>query len=275
MRKLLAAALALAATLALPARTEAGAVRTGFDSTILPANDDGSTGAVAMGFTVNFFGNSRSTLFVNNNGNITFDSPLGTFTPFPITTTNREILAPFFADVDTRPVGSDVVRYGSGTVDGRTAFGVSWRNVGYFSNNVDKLNTFQLVIIDRSDRGAGDFDFEFNYDQIQWETGDASGGSGGLGGFSARAGYANGSGLPGTFLELTGSAVNGALLDSGPNALIASSLNSNELGRYLFTVINGVVQPVVPVPPTVVLMGLGAIGVAGNSWRQRRRAATA
>lgn len=275
MRKLLVAAVAMAAILTLPARSDAGAVRSGFDSLNLPANDDGSTGAVAIGFTVNFFGNNRSTLFVNNNGNVTFDSALGTFTPFPITTTNREILAPFFADVDTRPAGSDIVRYGAGTVDGRNAFGVSWRNVGYFSQNVDKLNTFQLVIIDRSDRGAGDFDFEFNYDQIQWETGDASGGTDGLGGFSARVGYANGTGLAGTFLELPGSAVNGALIDGGPNALISSSLNSNELGRYLFTVINGVVQPIVPVPPTAVLMGLGAIGVAGNSWWNRRRAATA
>jgi len=30
-------------------------------------------------------------------------------------------------------------------------------------------NAFQLVMIDRSDRGAGDFDFWFNYDYIQWD----------------------------------------------------------------------------------------------------------
>lgn len=275
MRKLLVAALAVAAALTLPARSEAGAVRAGFDATVFPGNDDGSTGPVAMGFTINFYGNTRSTLFVNNNGNVTFDSALGTFTPFPITTTNREILAPFFADVDTRPAASGKAQYGAGTVGGNAAFGVSWRGVGYFGNHTDKLNTFQLVIIDRSDRNAGDFDFEFNYDSMQWETGDASGGVGGLGGSSARAGYANGSGDPGTFFELAGSAVNGALIDGGPNALISGSLNSNVDGRYLFSVINGVVQPAVPVPPTVVLMGLGGLGVIGNTWRQRRRAALA
>jgi hypothetical protein len=33
----------------------------------------------------------------------------------------------------------------------------------------------QLVIINRIYRHLGDFDFEFNYSQVQWETGDASG----------------------------------------------------------------------------------------------------
>jgi hypothetical protein len=71
--------------------------------------------------------------------------------------------------------------------------GVNWIGFGYFPQAVDKLNSFQLIITDRSDIGVSDFDFEFNYHQIQWETGDASGGSDGLGGSSARAGWSNGS----------------------------------------------------------------------------------
>jgi hypothetical protein len=50
---------------------------------------------------------------------------------------------------------------------------------------------FQLVLIERSDTGAGNFDFEFNYDQIQWEARNASGGVNGLGGSSARAGFSS------------------------------------------------------------------------------------
>jgi hypothetical protein len=68
------------------------------------------------------------------------------------------------------------VTYGSGTADGRQAFGVNWIDVGYFSSRTDKLNQFQLVLIDRSDTGAGNFDIEFNYGNILWETGEASGG---------------------------------------------------------------------------------------------------
>ena len=58
---------------------------------------------------------------------------------------------------------------------------MNWHDVGYFDRGYDKTNDFQLVIIDRSDRSPGDWDFEFNYGRIQWETGDASGGLWGLG----------------------------------------------------------------------------------------------
>lgn len=214
-------------------------IRAGFNSDYLPRNDDGSTGAVSLPFTVNFFGNAHDTVFVNNNGNLTFVTGLGTFTPFDLTSTSREIIAPFFADVDTRNGGSDVLRYGTGFVGTRPAFGANWLDVGYYNSQADKLNSFQALLIDRTDVGAGDFDIEFNYRQVRWETGSASGGSGGLGGFSARAGWSNGTGDAGTFFELPGSAINGAFLDGGPNSLVSGSFNSSEAGRYLFQVRNG------------------------------------
>jgi len=82
----------------------------------------------------------------------------------------------------------------------------------------------------------------FNYDQIQWETGQASGSdANGRGGDSARVGYSNGTGAAGTFFELIGSAVNGAFLDGGPNALISNRLNSNINGRYIFQARDGTI----------------------------------
>jgi hypothetical protein len=233
----------LAGALAIP-QAAAAAVRPnpGFNANTLEANDDESTPAVNLGFTVNFFGLPFTQLFVNNNGNVTFDEPLPQFTPFDLTFTQRQVIAPFFADVDTSGAGSGLVRYGNDIVNGRPAFGVNWLGVGYFSSNVDKLNSFQLVLIDRGDRGAGDFDIEFNYDQIQWETGDASEGIGGLGGFSARAGFSNGTGIPGTFLELPGSAVNGAFLDTNSFTGLRNNAQGSEvLGRYVFEARNGVV----------------------------------
>lgn len=230
------------------------AIRTdpAFAANTLPANDDGSTGLVDIGFSANFFGTTYTQLYVNNNGNVTFDAPLATFTPFDLTSTGRVIIAPFFGDVDTRAPGSDVVAYGYGVgvVEGRAAFGVNWIDVGYFGIHDDKLNSFQLVLIDRSDVSPGDFDIEFNYDQIQWETGDASGGVGGLGGSAARAGYSNGTGEVGTFFELPGSAVNGAFLDSNTSTgLIHDSLDSDQLGRYRFSVRDGQVQPLEVIVP--------------------------
>lgn len=64
-----------------------------FTGDTLPRNDDGSTGLVSLGFTVNFYGSSYGSLYVNNNGNVTFDLPLGTYTPFKLLTTNRSMLA--------------------------------------------------------------------------------------------------------------------------------------------------------------------------------------
>jgi hypothetical protein len=258
----------------------AAAVRTGFSGNTLPPNDDGSTSLVDIGFLANFFGVSRNQLYVNNNGNVTFDAPLSSFTPFGLTATNRQIIAPFFADVDTRGAGSQPVTYGTGTVDGRNAFGVNYNNVGYFDRGTDKLNSFQLVLVDRSDTGAGNFDIEYNYDQIQWESGDASGGSGGLGGNSARVGFSNGTGAPGTSFELPGSGVNGAFLDGGPNSLVANRLNSDVDGRYIFGARNGnvVTPPSEPVPEPFTILGsltAGGIGVALRRKRQQQEKETA
>jgi hypothetical protein len=268
-------ALAAAATLAFAAQSLAGPVRAGFDGTQLPRNDDGSTGLVPIGFSANFFGTTYTQLYVNNNGNVTFNAPLGTFTPFNLGTTTVPIIAPFFADVDTRNLASGITAYGPGTVNGRPAFGVTWPAVGFFASNANALNTFQVVLIDRSDTGAGNFDIEFNYDQIQWETGQASGGNAqGLGGNSARAGFANGSG---TFFEIPGSAVNGAFLDGSlfningtTGGLIASS-NIGVPGRWLFTVRDGQVVTEVPEPATLVTFG--AVAGLGLLARRRRKAA--
>jgi len=215
-------------------------------TTELPQNDDGYTDLLPIGFNVNFFGREFNNLYVNNNGNVSFDQPLYTYTPFSLLTTEIPLLAPFFADVDTRGTGSDLVRHGQGVIDGRNVFGVNWIDVGYFSRSTDKLNSFQLIITSRSDVAAGDFDFEFNYDYLLWETGDASGGEGGLGGSSARAGWSNGTTRS---RELPGSAVNGALLDDGPNSLVTDSFNSAQPGRYVFEVRSGVVAD----PPTMTI----------------------
>ena len=61
--------------------------------------------------------------------------------------------------------------YGETVFKGHNAFCVNWVNVGYYSGGTDKLNSFQLLLVDKSDKGAGAFDIVFNYDKIQWEVG--------------------------------------------------------------------------------------------------------
>ena len=260
-----ASALALAA--ALSSGAQAGAIHdAGLFTTALPANDDSSSGLVNLGFSANINGSTFAQTYVNNNGNITFTAALSTFTPSAISSgAFGPIIAPFFADVATRGVNSGLVTYGAATLGGRNVFGVDSINVGVFSSQ-SIFNSFQMILTDRSDVAAGDFDIQYNYDNIVWEAGQASGApAGGLGGTSALVGYWT---SPTSNSTLPGSLVNGALVNGGPNALISHSLNSTVLGQYNFQVRGGQVVPSVPEPETYALL---AAGLAVVGWAARRR----
>ncbi|XBH21656.1 nidogen-like domain-containing protein [Jonesiaceae bacterium BS-20] len=200
----------------------------------IPRNDDESSLAVPIGFPVNFFGETHSTLYVNNNGNVTFNGPVEDYTPFDLTgDTGIPMIAPFFADIDTRNQDSKQVTYGT---DGKT-FCVNWVDVGFYPARADLRISAQLLIADRSAEtgNPSDISITFNYGGVHWETGDASYGENGLGGDSAAVGYTAGTGSQGTFTQFAGSLVNGALLDGGRNSLSAGSRNSGVAGRYIFT----------------------------------------
>jgi len=206
-------------------------------------NDDRSTRRVPLPSELNFFGARYDGLYINNNGNVTFNGPAWAYTPGDLTGDRGEdgpIIAPFFADVDTRGARSNVVTYGF-SPDG-TKLCVNWAGVGFYSHRTVRLNTFQLVLdsgVTGDGRLPGDFDITFNYDRVTWEAGQASGsGPGGLGGTSAAVGYSAGTGEPGTFVQLPGSFDNGALLDGGSHALVSGSQGAATPGRYLFQVRN-------------------------------------
>ncbi|MFZ5929731.1 MAG: nidogen-like domain-containing protein [Pseudomonadota bacterium] len=155
----------------------------GYGDLAMEPNDDDSTNELDLPFEVNFFGNVYSTFFINNNGNITFNGPVGSYTPEPFPISGQPMIAPFWADVDTRCETCGAVYVKAPNAD---TVAVTWNNVGYYSENSDLTNNFQLLL---RNQGAGNFDIEFRYDRLEWTTGDASGGSGGLGGTPAQAGF--------------------------------------------------------------------------------------
>lgn len=175
---------------------------------------------------------------------MTFDNPYRHWTPFPIATSTFPIIAPYIGDVDTRLPENGAsgettgqVKYGTTTFNGRPAFCVDWPHVGYFFEHSDRLNDFQLNLVGRGHVSPGAFDLIFNYDQVQWETGDFDHGLDGLFGESAAVGFSSGSGAPGDPLEFPGSLQNGAFLDSNmQSGLIYGEHESGTQGSYVFPV---------------------------------------
>lgn len=161
----------------------------GFGSTVMSPNDDGSSSLLPLGFSLSFFGGTYTSFYINNNGNVTFTNPLWNYTPTGPQGSTQPIISPFFADVDTRGEGGGQVYLRS---DPNQVI-VTWNQVGYYGTHTDKLNSFQLVL-----RGpgysipAGEGSIGFFYKNMQWETGDASGGSGGFGGYPAAVGFGDG-----------------------------------------------------------------------------------
>ncbi|MDD3855534.1 nidogen-like domain-containing protein [Sulfurimonas sp.] len=79
----------------------------GFGENSVYRNDDGYSDAIDItsifSSGINLFQNTYTSMYVNTNGNITFNSGLYTYTPGSIgADTTYPIFAPFWADVDTR-----------------------------------------------------------------------------------------------------------------------------------------------------------------------------
>jgi hypothetical protein len=206
----------------------------GFGEYEVPRNDDGYqeydiTSVFGNGLT--FGGQHYSSIFVNTNGSISFGGGVTTYTPSAISAGGTPMIAPFWADVDTRTDGtapeSQPVYVDFDST--QKVITVTWNEVGYYKYHADKTNSFQLQLFDR---GEGNFDIVFRYQNINWVTGDASGGSNGTGGSAAHAGFTLGDGS--NFQELAQSGNDAALLN-----LDSTAGNAGATGLWVFHVHNG------------------------------------
>ncbi len=155
-------------------------------------NDDGSSNQISLPFNFCFYGVNNSDCYINNNGNVSFGASYGTFTANSFPDPNFIMIAPFWGDVDTRNTLSGLVYYKVTP----TYMVVRWQTVGYFNSYADKVNDFQLIITNGSDPILPNGNnVSFCYGDMQWTTGDASGGVNGFGGSAATVGVNRGNGI--------------------------------------------------------------------------------
>ncbi|HPU15188.1 MAG TPA: cadherin domain-containing protein, partial [Polymorphobacter sp.] len=167
----------------------------GFGTTSLARADDASqsidiTSVFSGG--LNWFGTVYNSMYVNNNGLVSFNTPVSIYNPQVFPYSNLAAIAPFWADVDTRygaqtatpggtSTGSNLVWYNVDSSNG--VITITWDDVqGY--GGVAGLDAFQLRIIARPEGstsagsslayGANTFDVEFRYEAINWTRGSAT-----------------------------------------------------------------------------------------------------
>jgi hypothetical protein len=216
-------------------------------------NDDGFSGPINLGFSLKFFGQTYTQFFANNNGNISFNAGISDYTPNGPQGAPQPIISPFFADVDTRNAASGVL-YLRTNIPNEVI--LTWDQVGYFGAHADKLDSFQLVL-----RGpgynipVGEGAIGFFYKTMQWETGDASGGSGGFGGTPAAVGFGDGQS-------------NGEVLQGSITNGISGIVNDTHIW------FDPNLQPITgaPEPASLTMVGLGVAGLLGYGWRRRKTA---
>ena len=169
--------------------TNLGGVR-GFGEQEIARSDDGSTqlslGAV-FGDGLNYLGRTYAAdqLWLNTNGTVTFGARTSVYPTADNGMLSRDMIAPFWADVDTRLDGEGT-ESGGIWVDVDAVGGVvtfTWDAVGVYRRTADTPNTFQLQLFDRGD---GDFDIVYRYDTIGWTIGTGDGDVGARAGLFGR-----------------------------------------------------------------------------------------
>jgi MYXO-CTERM domain-containing protein len=294
------------ASAAMPLLTGLGGTN-GFGTGCMPPNDDGTwpstggldiTGAFPQG--LKFYAGTYTQVYINNNGNISFGGAINTYTPDAFPGAPQPMIAPYWADVDTRTMtGADTCSsypsggsFPAGTVCTNPnpttdvvewsitpgQFVVTWYNVGYYSCLTDHLMSFQMILSTVAACGGSsgmDFDIEFRYNVCGWEAGDASGGTDGFCGGNAgctpaQAGFDSGQGASepaADYASLPMSRMNGI----GAELCDQSNLTPAVPGDWKFSVIGGAImcptagQPCQTGMPGVCADGQLQCGVSGTT----------
>uniref|UniRef100_A0A452H9M6 NIDO domain-containing protein n=1 Tax=Gopherus agassizii TaxID=38772 RepID=A0A452H9M6_9SAUR len=209
-----------------------------------PKADDGASPEIPISMTFIFYGKEHRSLYVNNNGVVSFGVSVSQYTPDPFPLADgRPFVAPYWGDVNNvlggdvyyretrdpellRRLTRDINQYFPEIPFTATwAFVATWDRVAYYGSTSQKGNTFQAVL---ANDGKVTF-IMLNYGTIQWTTGTASRGDAntGLGGTPAQAGFNSGDDK--NFYNIPGSRTD-AILHIGQTS------NVGVQGRWVFQV---------------------------------------
>uniref|UniRef100_A0A669QBQ2 NIDO domain-containing protein n=2 Tax=Phasianus colchicus TaxID=9054 RepID=A0A669QBQ2_PHACC len=223
-----------------------------------PKLDDGTSKRLPLSVPFTFYGKEYRTLYVNNNGVISFDTQVKQYTPDPFPLADgRPFVTPYWGDVDNVLGGEIYYRqttdpallklitqninqyFPSIPFTATWAFVATWDHVAYYGSTSNKGNTFQATLTTNTNTSF----IILNYKDIQWTTGVASGGDPktGLGGTPAHAGFNSGDET--NYYNIPGSRTEAVIN-------ITKTSNVNVPGRWVFQVDNEVIGETTEKPPT-------------------------
>uniref|UniRef100_A0A8C3PXL9 NIDO domain-containing protein n=1 Tax=Chrysolophus pictus TaxID=9089 RepID=A0A8C3PXL9_CHRPC len=222
-----------------------------------PKLDDGTSKRLPLSVPFTFYGNEYRTLYVNNNGVISFDTQVKQYTPDPFPLADgRPFVTPYWGDVDNVLGGEIFYRqttdpallklitqninqyFPSIPFTAKWAFVATWDHVAYYGSTSNKGNTFQATLTTNTNTSF----IILNYKDIQWTTGVASGGDPktGLGGTPAHAGFNSGDET--NYYNIPGSRTEAVIN-------ITKTSNVNVPGRWVFQVDDKVIGETTEKPP--------------------------
>ena len=162
----------------------------GPESCPLTLLNDASSAAIPLGFSIDFGTGPVSSLFVNENGVVSFNAAVTPSSFTSLASLGQPVIAPFFADLTSvtfqgtvfemlgQNFGQLMYQRGSAAAqpeaDGEfhqtdevPAFAVLW----YGPTDANGVQVFtQLVIFSHASSGAGDFDIGIRYGQVDGDT---------------------------------------------------------------------------------------------------------
>lgn len=140
----------------------------GSSNPFTPIDTNTRTGAVPLGFSINFFGTTYSDVYLNTNGGITFDEPDSNYDQSLASLANdseSSAMYPLGADLFYAE-GESNLWMASTTIDSKPAVVFSWENFHNCCTGApsDEDMSFQLIIINL---GGGNFDAWFNFESLE------------------------------------------------------------------------------------------------------------